>query len=560
MKNLKVPALSLLLALWGLLNASMWRNGDLVARAGNTEDPAKRISLLEAAAASFPLDFRAPYELGRARFDSAFQDVGAGPRAEGDLSRSVADLRRSVRLNPYFSFSHFQLGQSMLYLGTVSSADRDGFLVEYKKAISLADFNSEFLLEVGRTSLSRWEKLSEEDRAFVVGVLKKLLSLRDQDRAEMVFQAWVVNSGDFELMRKVLPDDPRTLRAYADFLAGRSLSLTERQSCLAKAEGLEFEAATENLAAAESALSYLRLEQAEERLQSCLGALRKIRFYQDLVGEKLIDPEQYKDTLRSCRLALAKCGLESGRGLKDVLADLEGYLALESRLSSLNELETYLADRGLVDEGSAARADEPEIAAFRMRLLLKRNRYLDIVQWGRSFQTTLAAVPTARKDAYVRLFHLLGDACQRAGFPYDSREYYRRALALDPLDLETLVRIKRSAELLNDESGILEAEQAIAARIARPSLITGPYLVEKGQSPSWRLQLDGTPRTLELHAADIAAEPFPLLSVVFNNRIVWEGYAGREAVTAPLKPDVGVNVLAVSCLNRGVALDKLAYR
>ena len=560
MRTLKAITLLIPLVLWGVLNVAMFRNEDLVDRARKTEDPQERIARLKGASASFPIDHLAPYELGKAHFDSALQNLGTGTRAEADLRLSVADLRRSIRANPFSAFSHFQLGQSLLYLGIVSSAGGEGYLEEYRKAVSLADYNSQFLLEVGKICLMQWENLSEKDKDFALDVLKKVLDLRDPDRAEAIFQAWELNSRDLGIMRNVLPEDPQIERAYADFLAEKSLAVGERQFYLAKAEFLEFEGAREELRSAENALSYFRIEKASELLQSCLNALRRIRFYQDLTGETRIDPGDYKNTLGSCWLNLAKCGIEAGQGLKDVLTYLENYLALEDRVSSLNELESYLIERGLIEDKNVGNLDDPEQTAFRLGLMFKKNRYLDVVQWGRSFWPGHAAIPGPKKKAAATICQVLGDACQRAGFLYDSREYYRKALEIDPLDVKTLVRMRLSAERLNSETDVRDAEDAISKAISRQDLIHEVYSIRKGDIPSWRLSLDGRPRALELGFVEFAPEPFPLLSVVFNGRVIWEGYVDREALTVPLKPEVGDNLLILSCLNRTVKLSKLRFQ
>jgi tetratricopeptide (TPR) repeat protein len=560
MRTLKAISILVLLVIWGILNIAMCRNEHLVARAGETEDLQEKIACLKEASAGFPIDHRAPYELGKAHFNLALQNLGIGTRAEEDLRLSVADLRRSIRLNPFSAFSHFQLGQSLLYLGTVSSAEGEDFLEEYRKAVSLANYNSQFLLEVGKTCLMHWKGLSEKDRDFALDVLKKVLDLRDPHRAQIIFQAWEMNSGDLGIMRNVLPKDPRMQRAYADFLAEKSLAVGERQLYLAKAELLEFEAASEELRSAENALSYLRIEQASELLQFCLNGLRKIRFYQDLTREILIDPEEYRNTLRSCWLNLAKCGIEAGQGLKDVQAYLENYLALEDRVSSVNELEVYLIERGLIEERNVGNSDDPDKTAFRLGLFFKKNRYQDIVQWGRSFQPNLAAIPSPKKKAYTKVFQILGDAYQKAGFLYDSREYYKKALELDPFDVGTLVRMRMSAERLNSETEIRDAEDAISRGVSRQEIISDVFSIRKGEIPSWRLRLDGRPHTLDLRFTQVAPEPFPLLSIVFNDRVIWEGYVDREALTVPLKPEVGDNLLVLTCLNRTVSLDKLTLR
>ena len=78
MRNLKAIAPLVPLVLWGVLNVAMFRNENLVDRAGETEDLQAKIARLEGASASFPIDHRAPRELGQALFESALQDLGTG--------------------------------------------------------------------------------------------------------------------------------------------------------------------------------------------------------------------------------------------------------------------------------------------------------------------------------------------------------------------------------------------------------------------------------------------------------------------------------------------------
>ena len=547
------------LVAWGALAVAVWRNAHLIGRAGETEDLGTRIARLESAARSFPLDHRAPLELGRARFDSAFQGLGDGARAAADLRLSAADLRRSIRLDPYSPFAHFQLGQSLLYLAEAAPGEGQGWLDEFRKAVSLMDYNSQFLLEIGRACLMRWDSLSGDDRAFAQGVLKKLLGKRDPDLALIAFQTWVMSSNDLAIIRNALPEDPRLQRAYAGFLASRSMSASERQLYLAKAEHLEFLAAVDELRSAEASLSVSSLERASELLRSCLGRLRGIRFYQDLRREALIDPQAYRTILRSCWLDLAKCGIEAGQALKDVLPDLENYLALESDAAPLDALAAYLEAHRLGQGTGPADADEPETAAFRLELLYKRNRTSDIIPWGRSFRAL--TIPETKKRAAVPIFQTLGDASRQAGDLADARDCYRLAWELDPHDIGTLLRMRSNAEALNDEAGAREANELIRRSVAPPDIIRAPSPVGKGDdAPFWRLRLEGRPITLELEFAGLSSEPFPLVSIVLDDRVVWEGYVERETQTVPLEPAAGENRLEISCLNRAVTLNKLSYR
>lgn len=559
-RALKTAVLLLLLGSWGILNLAIFRNERLIAHAKGTEDLQERISFLRTASTVFPIEPHALYELGKAHFDRALQHPGKGTPSEVDLRNSIAELRRSIRFNPFSALSHFQLGQSLIYLGPASINEGSGVLEEYRKAVALADRDSRILLEVGETCLKRWPELSEQDRDFALGIMQKVFNLGDLHQAQIIFETWETNSKDIEIMRRALPEKPGPQRAYADFLAANSLSVGERQNFLAKAERLEYEAASGNLRSAEYALSHSQIERASGLLQSCLYALKSIQFYQDLTGEMLIDPEEFRDTLKACLLNLVKCGIESGQSLEDLQDYLWASLDLEDLTSSLNKLEIYLIESGRIELRKGREPADPDQTAFKLAFLFKKARYMDIVGWGRSARPSLADVPSSKFKANIRIFQILGDACQKAGFPYDAREYYRRVLALDPLNIETLIRMKMGAERLNSEPEALAAEEAIRRSVSNPDIISGALSLQKGEISSWPLRLDGQSCSLGLQFAQVAPEPFPLLSVVFNGRVVWEGYVAQTSLTIPLKPRPGDNLLTLTCLNRTLVVDKIVYR
>jgi tetratricopeptide (TPR) repeat protein len=197
---------------------------------------------------------------------------------------------------------------------------------------------------------------------------------------------------------------------------------------------------------------------------------------------------------------------------------------------------------------------------FQLGLYYKQNRYRDIVQAGRFFQQALVVIPSKKKDAYIKVLQVIGDSCQKIDLLYDAREFYKKALELDPRNLKTLVKMRRNAERLSNESEIRDAEENISKSASHKDLLYEVFPLQKGQIPSWQLLLDGRPRTLELHFKGISQAPFPLLSIVFNEKVIWEGYVDKETLEVSLKPKLGDNLLVLTCLNRTAGLDKLTYR
>jgi len=289
-------------------------------------------------------------------------------------------------------------------------------------------------------------------------------------------------------------------------------------------------------------------------------ATRGIRFYQDLTSEKPLDVIAFKKLQKSCWLNLAKCAIEEGKEFKEAKTYLDAYLALEDRVPALNALESYMKEYGLIKEAVTGNLDDPEKTAFVLRLYFQQNRYRDIIQAGRLMEQSFELIPSAKKDAHVKLLLLIGDSYQKLDFLYDAGDFYRRALEHRHHGLEILIRLRMNAERLNNEASIGEIKQKIKTAMSPQDIVLGDTPIQKGAVFSRWLLLDGRATTLDLHFKDVSTSPPSLVSVVFNDKVVWEGYLNSEVLSIPVEARVGENGLILTCLNRTVILDKLTYR
>jgi len=112
---------------------------------------------------------------------------------------------------------------------------------EFKNAALLSGYNSQIYYETGRILLSRWSRLSEEDKEFALEILKIVLEIREPAELESILQIWEMNVSDYKVMERILPEDVGIYRMYAKFLGEKNRSAEERRKFLAEAELMEFE-------------------------------------------------------------------------------------------------------------------------------------------------------------------------------------------------------------------------------------------------------------------------------------------------------------------------------
>jgi len=560
MNIIKKTVFILALVVVAVVDILIYWNQHLYYQAERIEKNEKKIEILERANKFYPLNDLVFYALGKAYFDLGIISLNEEAKSSVYLQESIKNFKRSVRINPASQFSHFNLGQSLLYMSFFSSALDVNCYDEYKKAAILVDHNSQIFYDVGKIFLSRWSELSEENREFTLEILRKLLGGKDREEFRTIMQTWEMNIKDYDVMEKILPDDPQIYRMYAEFLGEKSLSVEERQRVLADAEFLEFERAKSEHDSGENAYLYFQMKEALNQFKSCLNILEKIKFYQNLTQKNHIDRTEFSELLKSAFLNLAKCRLEQGEEFKDVESYLQKYLALEDKVAAVSKLESFLSDRGLISEKLNASFDDLERLFFQLSLYFKQNRYRDIVRIGRLLQQSLVVVPEGKREVYVRVLQLVGDSYQKVDYIYDAGEFYQKALEVDPENLETLLRICQNYERLNADEKIQEIKERIDTLMSSAERVFENLTINKGRSFWHTLALDGRKITLDLHFKDSSERTTPLITVFFNGRVVWEDYLKDEVLSLPLESRVGKNSTQIVAVNRAVSLVKLEYR
>jgi tetratricopeptide (TPR) repeat protein len=526
--------------------------------AEGVEDAEGRSRLLEKAARFNVFNDFAYYGLGKAYFDLGYQNLESAEVSEGYLRDSIESYEKSLRLNPANYFGHYNYARALFHLDFVGEEESD-FIEEYKKAALLTGHRSEIFFEVGKVVLSQWEELSDEDKEFTYAILRQVAAEGDLGRFMGILHTWDMNVGDYGVIGQILPENSVVMKVYARFLGERSLSHVERQKVLARAEAIEFGMAKEAFAAGENLFRYYRMREAEEQYTRCLNRLGNIRFYQGLEGEDRIDLREFNDFKRECYLKLAKCGIERGLGLEDVEGFMRDYLGMLQAVADAGELESYLVKKGIVGESLTESLSDLDVLSFHCFLYFKQNRYRDITRVGDMLQDSFVMVPEGAKSNYVKVLRVVGEAYQRLGYLYDATDFYRKALEVDASDLETMLDLRSNYERLNDEVEIRRLERELMAGVlSEREIDLGGRVVAKGQRFGQELVLDGERVRLRVEFGG-AEELAPLVSVVFNGRVVWENYVNGAEVELELEVEEGKNKLEIMPVNRQVVLRKIIW-
>jgi len=347
---------------------------------------------------------------------------------------------------------------------------------------------------------------------------------------------------------------------YAKFLGEKSLSLEERHKFLAKAEHLEFDTAKAKFISGEKKLLYYRVKEAFEEFNSCLNILKRMRFYQNLTPQNLIDLSEFNELQKRVFLNLAKCRLEEGAEFKEVEDYLYRYLFFEDKVSAVNELETYLTRRNLINDKLDPDFDDLDHLYFQMFLYFKQSRYRDIARVGRLLQQSLVVVPEERKRPYIKILHLIGDSLQKLDFVYDASEFYQKAQEIETDNLDTLLKLLQNYERLGERDKIENIQREIEKTLSRQDISTKNRTINKGQSFSRKMVLDGREIQLDLYFKNIQEEIKPFVAVFFNDQVVYEDHLQKESISISLVSKVGENIIQIVAVNRSAELNGIEWK
>jgi len=566
MKNWKKVIISILVVV-GVVCVFMYWNQHLYYSAEKTEEPEGKIVLLEKASSIYPLNDAVYYELGKAYLDSTALNLDNPELRQEYFRKSLVNFERAINLNPVDRYSHFNYGQALSYkdyiLPFASLPSAKSPFSEYKKAALLAGHHSEVYFEVGKILLSNWEGLSEDDRVFATDCLRKIMGQKRQGQRENVLtllHVWNMNVKDYEVLERILPEEASIYRQVGEFLGEMSLSVKERQKALAKAEDLEFQNARNEYELGMEEFNYFGIEKATRHFESCLRMLQRISFYQALAQMDGFAVAEFNELEKSATLYSLKCRVEQGGKLKDIQKLLQGYMVLEGSLASITSLEDYLKGNGLFHEQLGTSFDDLRRVMLHCLVAYKANRYREIIRLGRLLRESFVVVPENKKDDYKEILCIVGDAFQKVDFLYDAGEFYRKALEIDKGYLKALLKLRQNYERLNEEEKIQEVNEEIKSVMAPENIIKRKAEIKKRGKFSRALVFDGEKITLSLRMDDEGGGIPPLVSVVFNGRVIWEDYIKEWAASIPLETKPGVNTLVITPVNRGVKLIELKYQ
>lgn len=544
----------------GVLEILIYRNIHLYYKAEKVDEAEKKIEILEKSIDFYPYNDLIFYGLGRAYLDLAVNNLESKERSVSYFQESINYFERSLRVNPISHDSHFNMAQSLLYLSYYFPDLYTNSQLEFKKAVDLAGENSQIFYEVAKIFLSRWTKLLDEEKEFTYDILRALMKKGNIEKIYSLFYIWEMNIKDYDMMRRVLPEDPQILRIYAEFLGEKSLSLEERQSSLAKAEYYDYRRAKEEFSLGESEFHSFRIKEALNHFSSCLHKLKKIYFYQNLTNLRLIDFTEFSEMQKSVSLGLAKSLIEQGRNLDKVEEYLQAYLSSETEASSIEELESYLQNKGLMSENRKDSFNDLNRLYFELLLKYSQDKHDEIMRLGRSLIQSFVIIPEGVKEIYVRVLNLMGDSYRERNHFYEALDFYNQSLEINSDNLETLVKIRLIYKKLDSQEKIKEINEKIEKFLSSKEKEFNHFTLEKGKNFRHNLILDGQKTDLIITFGNRERGRPPLISIFFNGRIIWENYFQEETLSLPVETKVGINRLEVKVKNRDVNLDALRWK
>jgi len=556
MKNNKKILTLAAIIIAAIVNIFIYWNAHLYYQAKNrAKDSEKKIKTLQGANHIHRYNSLVYYELGAAYYELGINNLSDINVSEDYFQRAIQNLIYSIRLNPGSYKSHFYLAQSLLYKNYFSPADEWDYLREFKNAALLTTHNRQVFFETGKFFLFRWPTLDFEDKDFTTDVLRKSLENKDRRKLNEFFLIWETNALDYDIMGKILPEDPEIYRLYAQFLGERSLSIEERKKAIAQAESLEFKRAEKELILGQNEFQLFRFNPAFHHFSTSLNLLNKIRFY-----KKFTDLIKVNELRKAVILNLGKCSIELNRDLEKAYKHLTSYIILEDKKEPLKKLESYLVKRNLITEKLSSRFDDVSLFSLKLLLYFKQKKFREIIDIGGNLHKNLLSIHESRKKDFMKILHIIGDSYHKTGLNYDSIELYKRVLEIEPNNLDSLFKLKKIYIRLNKDEETQEIDNRIKELQGPKEIIFENPLIPKDQPLSLTFTFEeGQNIKYSLYFQREGEEDLFLISIFFNNRIIWENYLKDEALHIAVNSLPGSNILQILPINKAILLKKLRY-
>ncbi len=547
------------LILAGIINGLIYWNGRLYSHAkndvGNLE---KRIHILEKANRIMPFNEDVYQELGYAHFRLAEQQLGNAEIRDRRFKESLWHFIRSIRLNPGKYQTHFLFGQALSHMNYFMDLDID-YVEEFRKASLLTYSDRKVSYEVGLFLLARWEELSEEKKEYTIRMLKDKEHYKDSDKLENILQVWASIAGDYELINRMLPRNQKVYRRYAEFLGEKSLSLKERQQKLSQAELMDYEEARKEYSRGHQDLQSFRLPKAMTHLKSAFDLTNKISFYQNLTAQNLIKTPAFNELRKSIFLGMIQCLVNLKGNIKKIKEFACGYIELESDAVKIWDLETYLKRKKIITEDKKSYGWDMDKLFCRMALDFTQHRYRNIIDTGEFLKMYLQDMENDMETDCIKIYWMIGDSYNKQDYIYESIEFYKKALNIDPWDVKTLTSILENYQRLNDKENIKDIQEKIHKAVNPREILDEDIVIMKGWSFDRILNMTGDEIDLTLDFLPGNSNFNPLITLFLNGKVIWEDYLTQGSVTLSLKPKVGKNTLRFVPVNQAVILQNITF-
>ena len=493
------------------------------------------------------------HERAKASFIRGIDRLGEPEVRDAAFRSTHRDFVRALVLNPFSPRTHFDFAQALQYMNALDLPFPERYVGEYRKAAVLSGLDHSIYAEVGRILLAHWETLLPVERLFTGDIVRRWLqggSQAREDRLETFLRLWELNIRDPKVLWTILPADPGAYRLAARFLGERSLDRAARLGLLTRAEVLDFLDAGRDVRSAESEFRARRITPAAVYFRSAKKRLNGILFYQDLSGEAGIDAGEFKALLKTVQLGLVKCGIEGSGKMEAIVDDLQAYLAGEDVLAAVGELEKMLRDRGLIDDRTPSEIQDFTRFSFQLALSYRQNRFREVVRAGYALEQSLLILAEERKEQVGRLFELAGDACRKLDDLYESNAFYEKAAALGVADVGLRLKMRRNYERLNDDKALKALEPVIRERLAPRETALDGLTLNPEEPYEFSLALDEGKYRMTLVFSAAGGDPPPLMTIVFNGRVVWEDFISASSLDVDLPAVLGANRLRLTAVNR----------
>ena len=351
---------------------------------------------------------------------------------------------------------------------------------------------------------------------------------------------------DYELLKEIIPDDSRFLLEYAEYLPRKNLSLIERWKALSRGEQLIFKEAQELYLKAIFYHKRFDFKNSFLYLNKCFNKLKSIKFYQDLIKEKFIDEEDYKDLLKNIYFYFGDYYLFYEKDLNKAIFYFKKYMEIEDEYSKLYELREYL------EENKILKNDFSDLKLFYLNLmnLYKLGKFLDVVKLERRMEDSVLVVSQKIKDEYKKILELAGDAYINLGSFFNAKEAYFKALKLKPDDIVILKKIEEIKDWLN-EKDIERISFALDKLRKNRDIRLNKKLNKRTHRFQLPLVFDGENYNFDIYFDSVNKKSSPLISIFLNNKIMAEFYMPEKKQTVYLKfqTKIGKNILEISIKN-----------